>query len=492
MKRILLAVAMFALISPALQEQAQARVDVSIDFFYDNLGDGGSWVEVGDYGYCWQPSVAVSNTSWRPYTDGYWAYTDLGWTWISYEDFGWATYHYGRWMRLRGRGWVWVPGREWGPAWVSWRTGGDYVGWAPLPPRRAGEYWDESPITARVDIDFDIGPASYNFLDVRYIGEPVLRERIFAPEQNVTYITKTVNVTNITYTNSTVYSYGPDYNTLSRYSSRPIQRLSLQRETNVDPTAAAQSKSLMKVQGDKLVVAAPQQFQKPTTKVAPKVVKEKIAQAPVEKGWDPVGDPKAQAELKEKIKKEDPKSVPPPTVQASEKAAPNASASVSPAVNPTAAPGKNKNKRNEKAAPLASPSVSAPPAMTPAPSRDRATHREREKAAPNASVPPVDAAAPPVAPKSPKEKPDKRKVEPLPPPSAVAPAPRVAPPAMPEKKREIPAPDAAKPEAAVEKPKRAPEEIAPKKEAPPSLNPPAARDEGKKQKKNEPATSPTP
>jgi len=67
MKRILLAVAMFALASPALQQRAQARVDVSIDFFYDNLGDGGSWVEVGDYGYCWQPTVAVSNTSWRPY-----------------------------------------------------------------------------------------------------------------------------------------------------------------------------------------------------------------------------------------------------------------------------------------------------------------------------------------------------------------------------------------------------------------------------------------
>src|SRR3989440_5879725 len=302
MKRIFLAVAMLALVLPAFQ-RVEARVDVSIDFFYDNLGDGGSWVEVGDYGYCWQPSVAVSNTSWRPYTDGYWAYTDLGWTWISYEDFGWATYHYGRWMRLRGRGWVWVPGREWGPAWVSWRTGGDYVGWAPLPPRRAGDiYVDFSPINSRVDIDFDIGPAYYNFIDVRYIGEPVLRERIFAADQNVTYITKTVNVTNITYTNSTVYNYGPDYNTLSRYSTRPIQRLSLQRDTNVDLSAAVQSKSLMKVQGDKLVVAAPPVFQKPPTPVAPKVVKEKIPKPTMEHGWTAVSDPKAQTELKEKMK----------------------------------------------------------------------------------------------------------------------------------------------------------------------------------------------
>ena len=65
----------------------RANAEVSVDFFYNNLS-GGSWIDVGDYGYCWQPDVAVSNNSWRPYADGYWAYTDLGWTWVSYEDFG--------------------------------------------------------------------------------------------------------------------------------------------------------------------------------------------------------------------------------------------------------------------------------------------------------------------------------------------------------------------------------------------------------------------
>src|SRR3954468_15708522 len=84
MKRALLAVAILALVVSGLP-RAEARVDVSIEFFYDNLGDGG-WIEAGDYGYCWQPTVAMSNESWRPYSDGYWAYTDQGWTWISYED----------------------------------------------------------------------------------------------------------------------------------------------------------------------------------------------------------------------------------------------------------------------------------------------------------------------------------------------------------------------------------------------------------------------
>lgn len=487
---MLLAVAVLALVFPALR-QAEARADISIDFFYDNMGDGGNWIEAGEYGYCWQPSVA-SNANWRPYSDGYWAYTDVGWTWVSYEDFGWATYHYGRWMRLRGRGWVWVPGREWGPAWVSWRTGGDYVGWAPLPPRRAGDInVDFSPINSRVDIDFDIGPAYYNFIDVRYIGEPVLRERIFAADQNATYVSKTVNVTNITYTNSVVFNHGPDYNTLSRYSTRPIQKLTIQRETNGDPLAAARSKSLMKVQGDKLVIAAPQQFQKPTKTIAPKVVKEKVvlAQAPVERGWEPVGDQKAQTELREKMKREDPKSVPPPTVQASEKAetspaatAPGTTtASATPAVtnasptpatstasptvaanaSPSAAPTRDKNKRDDKVSPRATPSASVPPATSPAPTRDKGKNKQRENVAPSASVPPATGAtettAPSVAPKPPKEKPEKRKVEPatVPPLAPMdRPAPKVAAPPTPETKHKQPGPDMTKPEAAVEKPKK--------------------------------------
>jgi hypothetical protein len=446
MKRMLLAVAVLALAFPAFQK-VEARTDISIDFFYDNLSDGGSWIEVGDYGYCWQPSVAASNPRWRPYSDGYWAYTDFGWTWISYEDFGWATYLYGRWIRLRGRGWAWVPGREWGPAWVSWRTGGGYVGWAPLPPRYAGEYWDESPITARVDIDFDIGPAYYNFIDVRYIGEPVLRERIFAPEQNVTYIARTVNVTNITYNNSAVYSYGPDFNTVSRYSNRAIQRLSLQRNSNVDPATAAKSNSVMKIEGDKLVIAAPQQFQRPTSKVAPKLVKEKIAEAPVERGWEPVGDPKAQAELKEKIKNEDPKSIPPPTVQASDKTATSPGASVTP----------------------------PPSATTPAWTRDKGKNKQRDNVKPNAPAPKADA---------------HRYETVVPPP----PAPRVAPPMTPQTNPNKPGPDSIKPETAIDKPKHErPLDIAPNlKEQPASANPPPARDEGKRQKKNEAAVSPTP
>ena len=81
--------------------------------FYDSLSSYGSWFETPDYGYVWQP-VVVRDSDWRPYTRGRWACSDRGWTWISDEPFGWATYHYGRWALLRGHGWVWVPGSRMG------------------------------------------------------------------------------------------------------------------------------------------------------------------------------------------------------------------------------------------------------------------------------------------------------------------------------------------------------------------------------------------
>ena len=50
------------------------------------------------------------------------------------EPWSWACYHYGSWVSEPTYGWVWVPGVEWSPAWVSWRIGGDYIGWAPCGP----------------------------------------------------------------------------------------------------------------------------------------------------------------------------------------------------------------------------------------------------------------------------------------------------------------------------------------------------------------------
>jgi len=113
---------------------ADVSVGVSVSSpadFYAPLTPSGVWVDVGNYGHCWRPAHVEAD--WRPYCDGQWVYTDDGWYWQSDESWAWATYHYGSWVYTDDN-WYWVPDAVWAPAWVEWRTGGGYCGWAPCGP----------------------------------------------------------------------------------------------------------------------------------------------------------------------------------------------------------------------------------------------------------------------------------------------------------------------------------------------------------------------
>lgn len=100
--------------------------------FHDDLSPWGDWLRVEPWGWVWTPWDV--EPGWRPYTDGRWVWTDLGWTWVSERPWGWAPFHYGRWTYHPYYGWLWVPGTDWAPAWVAWRQGHGWIGWAPLPP----------------------------------------------------------------------------------------------------------------------------------------------------------------------------------------------------------------------------------------------------------------------------------------------------------------------------------------------------------------------
>lgn len=100
--------------------------------FYDNLSPYGTWIDYPGYGHVWNPDA---NDDFRPYvTNGYWMATAAGWTWISNYKWGWAPFHYGRWLYDDRFGWLWLPGYEWSPAWVVWGTADEYYCWAPLTP----------------------------------------------------------------------------------------------------------------------------------------------------------------------------------------------------------------------------------------------------------------------------------------------------------------------------------------------------------------------
>jgi len=112
-----------------------------------DLDNNGTWVNTPEYGYVWTPAVVVAG--WAPYRFGHWAWiAPWGWTWIDDARWGYAPFHYGRWLRYHND-WCWVPGPRrvrpvYAPALVGW-VGGAAVGaavapaggvaWFPLGPR---------------------------------------------------------------------------------------------------------------------------------------------------------------------------------------------------------------------------------------------------------------------------------------------------------------------------------------------------------------------
>ena len=279
---------------------ASAGGELSINFFHENLGSYGDWREVGDYGYVWQPRDV--DPDWRPYRDGRWLYTDAGWTWDSDEPYSWAVYHYGRWARVNGIGWVWAPGTEWGPAWVSWRRSPQHVGWAPLPPE--ARFTRSVGFGSRVDYDYDIGPGNYNFVGIRDFGSQRLGRVIVNPRENLTIIRNTTNITRISYTNNYVYNEGPRYDVAARESAEPIRRLKLVKREDFDPDSRKDNAQQFRtaVDGDSYRVAAPK-FDGKAAK-APAKIAERVAKADVNRGWSNVGPAKEVEKQRTRIASE--------------------------------------------------------------------------------------------------------------------------------------------------------------------------------------------
>ena len=249
--------------------------------FYDSLSSYGSWFETPDYGYVWQP-VVVRETNWRPYSRGRWVCSDRGWTWVSEEPFGWATYHYGRWALLRGRGWIWVPGSQWAPSWVSWRENNSHIGWAPLPPETLayrGQSWNSG-----VDIQFSIGASSFNFVSARHFGSPVYRHCL-PRNENVGIFGKTTNITNIHIDNRQVICGGPRYKDMSARVGRslPFYRL----DVNSNPRPSRDPLAMRpRFQGDRLAVCAPNLDASWNDRLKPVRIKERMKSVSVERSQD--------------------------------------------------------------------------------------------------------------------------------------------------------------------------------------------------------------
>jgi DNA segregation ATPase FtsK/SpoIIIE-like protein len=177
---------------------------------YEDLDDYGGWRPVPEYGNVWFPRTTAAG--WAPYRDGHWVWiSPWGWTWVDDEPWGFAPFHYGRWVVVDGS-WGWVPSPPrpgvvtagyvrpvYSPALVAWVGGSHFgvgvgvgstpvgVAWFPLGPR-------------------DVYCPSYHVSE-RYVervnvsNTTIVNRTQVTNVYNTVYVNKTVNVTNVRYQN---------------------------------------------------------------------------------------------------------------------------------------------------------------------------------------------------------------------------------------------------------------------------------------------------
>ncbi|HEY3840609.1 MAG TPA: DUF6600 domain-containing protein [Bryobacteraceae bacterium] len=186
---------------------------------WQDLDRNGQWGNDPSYGPVWRPTTVEAG--WAPYRYGHWAWIEpWGWTWIDDAPWGFAPFHYGRWV-MAGGGWAWVPGPVaprpvYAPALVAFVGGHGF--------------------SMAVGVGAGIGAVAWFPLGPREVFVPAYRvSPVYVNRVNVT----TVNVTNIavvnrTYVNRT-YVTAVDQRTF--VSAQPVHRAIM----NVPPGAIARA-----------------------------------------------------------------------------------------------------------------------------------------------------------------------------------------------------------------------------------------------------------
>ena len=254
--------------APPAQVEQQVTTTVAppptsteVSYFYDTLSPYGSWVYLSGYGWCWQPTVAVSVPTWRPYCDrGRWYWSDAGWYWNSDYSWGWAAFHYGRWYNHAGCGWVWRPGLAWAPSWVSWRYYDGYCGWAPLPPEAHFVHGSGFTYFGRhvtVGFDFGLAPHHYAFVSINNFCD-YSPYRHVVPHTRVQNFYRNTTVVNnyIIGNNNTIVNNGIGRDTIARASTTRVREVTV-RDTPVNNMARVRGDRVGR-EGERNVVYRPQ------------------------------------------------------------------------------------------------------------------------------------------------------------------------------------------------------------------------------------------
>ncbi len=199
------------------QDSRSARYVSSDVVGYEDLDDNGDWRDDSNYGHVWYPNRVASG--WAPYREGHWDWiSPWGWTWVDDASWGYAPFHYGRWVTVGGR-WGWVAGPAavravYAPALVVFIGGGGggfgvNVGWFPLGPR---EVYVPSYQVSRGYVDrVNISNTNVNVTNITNV-------------YNTTIVNNTTNVTNVTYVNRNIQGAVTAVPQRSFVSAQPVAK----------------------------------------------------------------------------------------------------------------------------------------------------------------------------------------------------------------------------------------------------------------------------
>ena len=186
---------------------------------YEDLDGHGDWNQTPDYGAVWFPREVES--SWAPYHDGHWSYiAPWGYTWVDDEPWGFAPFHYGRWVSYRGA-WGWVPAPPprqgfgyvrpvYAPALVAWVGVGSGIAWFALGPREV--YCPSYPVSRHYVYEINESNTTVNNVVVNNIYSTTIINN------------RTVNVPNVTYANRSVPGAVAATTSRAFMSAQPVSR----------------------------------------------------------------------------------------------------------------------------------------------------------------------------------------------------------------------------------------------------------------------------
>ena len=196
---------------------------------YSDLDDNGTWQPTPEYGTVWFPRVAAQG--WAPYQRGHWDYiAPWGYTWVDDQPWGFAPFHYGRWVSVNGTwGWVPTPPRAEGavyvrpvyaPALVAWVGVGAGIAWFALGPR---------------DVYVPSYPVSRQYVTNINVSNTTVNTTVVNNYYNTTVINKTV--TNVRYVNQNVPGAVVATSSQAFSSAQPVAR----NQVRVDASAVARA-----------------------------------------------------------------------------------------------------------------------------------------------------------------------------------------------------------------------------------------------------------